>query len=375
MSTKHLKKFLTDLRTINPKINIDRRLGRKTSVLGLINRLRATVSDPKPIQSVYAARNYCSNPQSARLNKYEPAIRRLISVWGYGKDKYPYQELEFAEFNHRRLVGGVPADVGKPTFEALQAFQDDAFLLHMEASTTYLKTLKLDNGSRLDITARSLLLCAGLLPPVQSSGDNGYLDKLALTAHDLKRMAGRSILDVACGGAMFRAEMEVLFGCETTGLDLNAEYVDNEAINAGKERYTQSMLYLKMLSTLHKLQAVNVSAEWDWVIEMGVENLSGILTNYADNPPTAGDIFELADGREKWDYVTSTYLLCYFERDQQTDAIRNMCSVARNAVFVTTGGAHTISQDLNYDRGAIQAAFPRCRIETKSSETHHIFLK
>jgi hypothetical protein len=376
MSLQHFNDFLADLRTINPKINIDRKRGRKTSALGLITQLRSTANNPQPIQSVPAARSYCRNPNDARLNKYVPAIRRLISVWGHGDDDYPYIELNFAQFNHRRLLGGIPANVGKPSFDTIQVFEDDPFLLHAEARTTYLKTLTLENGSRLDITARSLLLCAGLLPPLAIATDNGYLNKLALTPDNLKRMAGHSILDVACGAAIFRAEMEALFGCTTTGLDLNAADIDAEALDAGKERYTKSMLYLKMLSALHKLQVVDVSAEWDWVIDLAVENFAGILTSYEENPPDEGDVFELAEDDRRWDYVTSTFLLCYFDRQQQTDAIRNMCSVARNAVFVTTGGSRaTKSPDLDYDEAAIRSAFPRCRIEVKSSEAHHIFLR
>lgn len=375
VSKKHLKKFLADLRTVNPKINIDRRIGRKTSALGLINHLRASADAPRPIQSVFAAKSYCSNPQSARLKKYERAIGRLVSVWGRGNDKYPFQELEFAERNHERLLGGIPADVGKPAFNEIQVFEDEPFLLTAEVPTTYLKTLKMDNGSRLDITARSLLLGAGLVPPLQLHPD-GYLSKLRLSPDYLNTMAGHSVLDLACGGAVFRAEMEVLFDCETTGLDLNAGYIDHEALNAGKERYTKSMLYLKMLSTLNKLQSVDLPAQCEWLIDSAVENFSGILTRYADNPPEEGDVFELANDHRRWDYVTSTFLLCYFDRKQQTDAILNMCSVARRAVFVSTGGARaTLSADLNYDEAAIRSAFPKCRIDVKSPEAHHIFLR
>jgi hypothetical protein len=375
MSEEQLDNFLADLRTINPKINIDRRIGRKTSALGLITHLRNTVSKPKPIPGVFEARRYCSNPHDARLNKYVPAFRRLIAVWGHGNDHYPNADVRIAQFNYEQLSGNAPKDVDPLPFEELQAYENNAYAFRGTKDCTYLKALTLDDGERLDITARSLLLSAGLYPPAEGHSDNGYVSKLKFTSDDLKRMEGHSILDVACGAAMFRAEMEALFGCQTTGLDLNAAHIDAEAITAGKQRYTNSMLYLKYLSDVGKFHEGTVSPEWDWLIDRAVWKLPKILRLYAKNPPQTGDVFSLAEDGNRWDYVTSTYLLCYFNEERQTEAIRNMCSAARRAVFVTSGGGRTQFPKLIYDQAEIRSEFPKCRIEIKSAETHHILLR
>ena len=81
MSQQHLQGFLADIRTINPGININNFFGTRTSLAGLITHLENTVLAPMPM-TLFDARRHCANPLDQRLNKYIPAVQRLILVWG-----------------------------------------------------------------------------------------------------------------------------------------------------------------------------------------------------------------------------------------------------------------------------------------------------
>jgi len=78
MSAHHLADFLRDVSDINPDFR-----ARYSSLRVLIRRLRWTSRLPVPM-TFNEAVSYCGSAHDQRLEKYLPAIRRLVSVWGKG---------------------------------------------------------------------------------------------------------------------------------------------------------------------------------------------------------------------------------------------------------------------------------------------------
>ena len=73
----YVEDFLQDVKNINPKFTESR-----SSLKGLFKYLRKTQQVPWTI-SYASALTFCKSNDS-RLIKYEPALKRLISVWGQG---------------------------------------------------------------------------------------------------------------------------------------------------------------------------------------------------------------------------------------------------------------------------------------------------
>lgn len=78
MSKHHLNGFLEDLKTINPAFRAS-----TSSLKGLIQHLERTVNAPQKMTATQALQ-HCSKTTDNRLEKYAPAVGRLVSVWGKG---------------------------------------------------------------------------------------------------------------------------------------------------------------------------------------------------------------------------------------------------------------------------------------------------
>lgn len=393
MSLHKIQAFIADItalksgsRFYSPHINIDDRYGRETSVKGLIDWLRGNFVGAAPI-TLSQALGHCANADDQRIVKYMPAIERLVQCWGTAA---PYPAIvastparSRALWNFARTLRHWPAALhaALPPWDALYARAANAMGFGIDLGPGALLHLVIPGFGPVDITARGLLLRAGLAPPA-GGNTGGYAACLHLTQAHLNQMAGHTILDVACGGATFRAEMTVLYNCQTDGLDLNAAHVGG-ALGEGQRRYARSMMYLKMLRDLGT-PAVSPTPGWSApLIERSVAHLPAILASYAANPPVVGNIlaapaaFALAAAGIRaggWDYTTCLYLLCYFNPAQQTAAVLNMCSVTNRAVFLHSGGGLTPFPQLNYDPAAVLAAHPGCHIEVIDAQTHHIRL-
>jgi hypothetical protein len=325
----------------------------------------------------------CGNPNDQRISKYLPAIQRLVSVWGHGAIPYPVLTGQTAAtasanfYRYRRLFPQVDGF----EYEDLLRFNNNAFAFGMvTAPQGYVHRMPNPNGAgNLDITSRGLVLRSGLVPEANGSGDRGYIARLHLTPADLNNMRNRSIADVGCGAAVFRAEMESVFGCATTGLDLNFAQIP-AANGQVRTRYIRSMLYLKMLVDTNRLNVVLTSVANSPLITQLVDSLPQTLNAYTNNLPIAGDIFNMAaavvnHANQQWDYVVTMYLLCYFNAIQQTQAVLNMCGAATRAVFIYNGSGMAVqTQNLIYDQAQVRHAYPNCRIVVKDAATHHIFL-
>jgi len=93
MSQSHMDGFLADIRRANPNFNERAFLGLQTSsLLGLLTHLRASSRNPQRFANAAAALAHCNNPADPRLQKYQGAIRNLVTVWGTGAP-YPGQEV------------------------------------------------------------------------------------------------------------------------------------------------------------------------------------------------------------------------------------------------------------------------------------------
>lgn len=240
--------------------------------------------------------------------------------------------------------------------------------------TGYLHRVAIPGQAPLDITSRGLLLKAGLAPPSPIGTDNGYIASLDLSKEDLDRMQGNSILDVGCGAAIFRAEMEVLYACDTTGIDLNHAHIPAAVAN-GQSRYIQSTLYLKMMKDKGVLPRTSVPAWSSGIIDRQIVEMQNIVQVFADNLPGNGNVFDLGALRKTWNFTVCMFLLCYFDADQQTDAVLNMCSVTTRRVMLHSGQGSVISPRLIYDQAQVRAGFPGCQIVVKDERTHHIILR
>ncbi|WP_031499270.1 hypothetical protein [Bryobacter aggregatus] len=381
---QQLDAFLADIRQTNRFINIDRAIGTRSSIASLVVFLRGRVNNPQPMTVIDAVQR-CAVPNAPGITKYLPAIQRLVSVWGYDQRDYPSVTgavaVRAAEnfYQHSRLV---PFQ-DRVDYELLLRWSGNAAGFGVTvAPQGYVARLPNPNGGNLDITSRGLLLRSGLIPEANGFADRSYMSRLQLTQADLQAMANQSIADVGCGAAIFRAEMQTLFGCATTGLDFNAAQVP--AGNAQvRSRYIRSILYLKMLLDTNRMNVTLTSPEMAPLIRRLVDNLGQILTNYVNTPPVVGDIFNLpaamiaSNHGHRWNYMTTMYLLCYFTPIQQTNAVLNMCGATTNAVYLYNGsgvGNGIQTQTLTYDTAQIRHAFPQCRILVKDPATHHIIL-
>lgn len=394
MSQVKLQAFIADVtalkqgsRFYHPSINIDDRFGRDTSVKGLINYLRGHFVAAQPM-TLSDAVAHCVAPTDNRIVKYMPAIERLVACWGRAA---PYPAIVASTDARNQAMWKfavalrnwpLPLQAALPSWDDLEADAADAFAFGHHLGPGYLHRVLNPPNPPLDITARSLLLRAGLAPAVAITTDRGYVTRLGLTQAQLNRMRNRSILDVACGGALFGAEMAVEFGCATDGMDLNAMHVP-AAVAEGQRRYARSMMYLKMLKD-RGTAAVAVTPAWSGpLIDRLVARLPAILAQYAANLPQAGNIlaapgaFQLAANAIRaggWDYTTCMYLLCYFNNADQTAAVLNMCSVTARTVFLFSGEGAVANPQLGYNQAAVQAAYPNCRIEVINAQTHHIHM-
>lgn len=381
---QQLAAFIADLRQISYFINIDRNWGTRTSVEALIQHLQATVGNPQQMTVLQAVQR-CGNANDERIRKYLPAIQRLVSVWGHGADNYPAATGALATtasenfYRYRRLL----PDADRFDYEGLLRSSTNAMAFGLRtAPQGYVHRIPNPHGAgNLDITSRGLVLRSGLVPEANGSGDRGYITRLQLTATDLDNMRNRSIADVGCGAAVFRAEMETLYGCATTGLDIS--HVQIALANAEvRRRYIRSILYLKMLVDTNRLNVVTLTAaNHGPLITRLADNLVQTLTAYTNNLPIAGDIFNMpaaviVHANQRWDYVVTMYLLCYFTAIQQTQAVINMCGAATRAVYIYNGSGNAVqTQNLIYSQPQVMVAFPHCRIVVKDAATHHIFLQ
>jgi SAM-dependent methyltransferase len=378
MSQQHLQGFLADIRTINPQININDTFGTRTSLSGLITHLQATVNAPVQM-TAFEARQHCANPVDPRLGKYVAAIDRLTLVWGRGAHRIYPQAIGFvpavnhlntkAQQNFVLDVQNAPVNL-RPNYVDLERYDDDPWGFAHALGPGYLARVVVPGQAPLDITSRGLLLKAGLAPPSPIGSDNGYIASLDLSKEDLDRMQGNSVLDVGCGAAIFRAEMEVLCACETTGIDLNHAHIPAAVAN-GQSRYIQSTLYLKMMKDKGVLPRTSVPAWSSGIIDRQIVEMQNIVNAFADNLPGNGNVFDLATLRRTWNFTVCMFLLCYFDADQQTEAVLNMCSVTTRRVMLHSGQGAVISPRLLYDQAQVRAGFPGCQIVVKNERTHH----
>jgi hypothetical protein len=380
---QQLAAFLADVRQTNPRLNVNDRYGTRTSIEALINYLQAHVHHAAPL-TVMQAVQMCGNPNDQRITKYLPAIQRLVSVWGNGSD-YPTAtgaSAVIAAGNFYRYIQLLPHNE-RFDYETLLRYSENAAGFGVTtAPTGYVARVPNPNGGNLDITSRGLVLRSGLVPECNGFADMGYMTRLHLTPGDLQNMANHSIADVGCGAAVFRAEMETLFGCATTGLDLNYNLVPNGTLTVS-QRYPRSILYLKMLADTNRLNVTLTPPSMAALITRLAENIDPTLTAYRNNLPVSANIFNLGpamvayNNGHAWDYIVTMYLLCYFTPQEQTDAVLSMCGAANRGVLIYNGsgagpGIHT--QVLTYDQNVVRQSFQGCNIVVKDAATHHIYL-
>lgn len=378
MSQAHLLAFKADLDAIksgsrfyHPTVNYGDRFGRDSSVANLVKHLTASQNGPAAM-TLTDAMGYLGNPNDTRLKKYMPAIERLVRVWSRGQDypvanHAPNPDRETALFNFARAIRPLAAPL-RPAWQDLEDPGErpkDAFQFGRALGPGYLQRLKV-GGANLDITARSLLLGAGLVPQAGANA-NGYIGKLKLSLAHLEAMRDGSVLDVGCGGAFFGAEMQILFGCDSNGIDLHP--LSQEAIAEGKRRYVRSMLYMKMLRDRRQLPQVAAIPAWAFnTIDRIIDNLSPILQAYENNPPDQGDLLNdfkataLAVRRGGWSHSVTMNVLCYFKAADQTTAVDALCGVTARRIHLYNGEGSVPTTTLAYDQTAIRGKYPRCVI-------------
>ncbi|MEW6518190.1 MAG: hypothetical protein AB1461_02140 [Thermodesulfobacteriota bacterium] len=125
----HYNAFLADLKNRTNKFTESR-----SSVKNLLKYLRDTKDAPLPFASVDAAKAHCKDRNDKRLDKYEPAIRALVRVWGTGTayqaevarvaaprggDKFSKHAVTWANLTVTDLPTGEP---GK--YKLIQGFSD-----------------------------------------------------------------------------------------------------------------------------------------------------------------------------------------------------------------------------------------------------------
>lgn len=383
MTQVHLDGFRADVERINPDFTLAGGLFSKSSSLReLFEHLQATVNAPLALHEFDAVR-LCRNPADARIQKYRPAIKRLVSVWGRGAHRnYPaadgfvftsWADRQRAQGRFNAQVNNAPANL-RPAWALLEQYDLNPFGFNVNLGPGYLHRYQNAQQENVDITARSLLLKAGLTPPIPGSTDNGYIARLELGLDDIQNMANRSIMDVGCGAAIFGAEMATLYNSTVVGIDLNPDEIQ-PAIQEGKRRYVRSMFYVKMLKDMGALSRSRIPAGAVPLIETLVTNLNAILAAY--DVPEEGDVFDLAataqtTGIAQYDYAVSLNLLCYFDAAQQRDAVSSICSMATRAVYLFSGFGYVLPNPrLNYDVDWIQNQH-NCVVNEVNDTTHHI---
>lgn len=125
----HFQAFQDDLKKRTGKFTWSR-----SSTKGLLDHLKKTKSNPQPFDSINAAKAFCKKPKEDRLQKYEPAIKALVRVWGTpnpyraeaisaathsGRDKYAKHTATWANLTVTDIPTNVP---GKYTL--VQGFSD-----------------------------------------------------------------------------------------------------------------------------------------------------------------------------------------------------------------------------------------------------------
>jgi hypothetical protein len=383
MSQQHLAGFLADVGQANWFLRRERSSflclswGTVSSLANLLTHLANTVNNPQPFLTVNAARQRCADPNDPRLTKYVPAIERLVAVWGRGNHAYPHAG---AHNNFKAHVQTVPLNL-RPPFTELWDFQADPIGFNMSLGAAYLHRAMV-NGQTFDITARSLLLKAGLTVPVAVQHDNGYIAKLGLVQAHLDRMANSTVLDVGCGAAIFGSEMAVLYNSTTAGIDQDDQHIP-AAIGEGQRRYVKSMLFLKMLKDMGQLQRADLPVGAATLIDRIIASLPAILNHYGNvnNLPAQGDIFHLGASAlqlrpQGWDHVVTMNLLGYFDRPNQNAAVENLCMVTTSRrlshVYVFSGLG--LLRPLLYTRRTVTDVNLNARIDEKDERTHHISL-
>jgi hypothetical protein len=352
MSQEKLNAFLADLKRVNPRITLKWYGGKVTSIKGLIDYLQNTMNNPTKMTRAVAL-SHCAKPADPRLTKYHGAVDRLTSVWGWTDD-------EIAALGKFENI----ADTDGISWDDLN-YEDKPFLFGARLGSGYV-----GKSGGFDITSRSLLLKAGLAPPVGGMADNCYIDRLELTMTELTAMQGKSILDVGCGAAMFRAEMEALYSCTTTGIDLHAS-ITNAISQEVTNRYRKSMLYLKLKKELNTLSETTVPQWSGPLIDQLIQNLPHTINCFTNNPPRQDDVFQLSTTNQRYDFCVSMFLLGYFDAAEQTNAVTNMCAVTNTAIYLHSGVSPHLAP-LIYDKAAIQTAYPNAIITVKNDHTHHI---
>jgi hypothetical protein len=74
---EHYRAFREDLKTCTTKLT-----RRRSSLKGLLDDMWAAKENPRKYFSSEIAIRKCKNPRDSRINKYRPAIRRMVTVWG-----------------------------------------------------------------------------------------------------------------------------------------------------------------------------------------------------------------------------------------------------------------------------------------------------
>jgi hypothetical protein len=386
MSLAHLNAFKADVDAIksgsrfyHPTVNYGDRFGRESSVANLVTYLNVNLHASL---GLVEAMERAGNPDDTRLKKYMPAIERLVRVWGTAAN-YPAipptadPDRDTALFNFARAIRRLmPPE--RPSWLNLEdpatGLPRDSVAFGAAFGPGYLDRIRLADGSGADITARSLLLAAGLVP--QPPGNpTGYIANLGLTLKELEAMKNGSVLDVGCGAAFFCAEMRALFGCQANGMDLHP--VTGIAINNAKKRYVKAMLYLKMLRDRRRLPQDAEVPAWAFnLIDRIVENLPEILREYDSHTPAAGDLLHnfatTARGIRQggWSHSVTVNVLGYFDAAQQTTAVDALCTVTGRRVHVNAGGGAL--RRLDYDQQTIRGNHPGCVITPITERTHRI---
>ncbi len=386
MSQAHLDAFKADVEAIKsgsrlfyrPTVNYGDRFGRDSSVANLVTHLSGALAGPS--MGLVEAVAFADNPDDTRLKKYMPAIERLARVWGtaapYPAISAPDSDRDTALFNFVRASRRLAAP-SRPLWRDLED-QATGQPIHcvpfgMALGPGYVDRVHLDGGD-VDITARSLLLAAGLAPQPPNNA-SGYIANLGLSLQDLRAMKNGSVLDVGCGAAFFCAEMRALFSCEANGIDL-IPLTGNAKDNA-KRRYVRSMLYLKMLRDRRRLPQEAEVPAWAFnLIDEISENLPQILHEFDNHPPATGDLLQnfvaTAGGIRLggWSQSVTVNLLGYFDAAQQTAAVDALCTVTNQRIHLNSGGGAMFQ--LAYDQQAIRNNHPRCVITALTERTHRI---
>jgi hypothetical protein len=109
------------------------------------------------------------------------------------------------------------------------------------------------------------------------------------------------------------------------------------------------------------------------ILDRQVLEMQNILQAYEHNPPIDGDVFKLGE-KPNWDFTVCMFLLCYFDAEQQTNAVLSMCEATKEAVYLYSGQGAVLTPRLVYDQAQVRARFPGVNIVILDDRTHHIML-